>query len=82
MQVLERGTLVLDFDPNILITPLAHVYISEEAASVKHCGVCIARNAILRTHPTSIHFDAEADDFYDDAFDWSYIHPDEKAKWL
>jgi hypothetical protein len=82
METLERGTLELDFDPNVLITPLAHVFRSETATSVVHCGVCKARNRILRAHPTYIHYDEESLDLIDDAAQWNVIHPDEKATWL
>lgn len=76
------GSIELTFDPNLLITPIAHVYNSEEAPLKQHCGVCKARNGILRTHPTYIHYDEESLDLIDDSFQWSYIHPDESAKWL
>lgn len=82
MMLLERGKLELDFDLNVLITPLAHVYQNEAATSVIHCGVCKARNRILRTHNPIIHLDEEDDDFMDDPLPWNRIHPDERASWM
>jgi hypothetical protein len=82
MLVLERGVLELDFDPNLLLEKIEHVYQPQDATLAQHCGVCKARNKILRAHPTYIHFDAENDDFMDDAVQWNVIHPDEVARFV
>jgi hypothetical protein len=78
---IEVGTLTFDFDPDLLLEELATsmLYL---ATSEEHCGVCIRRNKIYRTHSPIIHLDEEDPDFLDDSFQWSYIHPDEVATWL
>jgi hypothetical protein len=81
MLVLERGLLELDFDPNLLLIQVEYVYQSDKTVD-PHCGVCKARNKILRTHAPHIHFDAENDDFMDDAGQWNFIHPDEVARFV
>ena len=80
LAVFEPG-IYLDFDPNLLLVQLAGIYKNEDDVLDKRCGICIARSGIVRTHPTYIHFDAEAPDFLDSRNQWNYIHPDEEAKY-
>ena len=72
----------LAFDPDMLLRQLPEQFDKSKVQITEHCGVCKARNGILRTHSTVIHFDEESPDFQDDPFPWSYIHPDEDASWL
>jgi hypothetical protein len=80
--MMTQEHLTLDFDPNLLLEKVVHTSLHFKSTSDIHCGVCKHRSTILREHQEVIHFDEESDDFLDDSFQWSYIHPDEDAQWL